>query len=301
MKIPFEATISGAYRFAFTNFLSILGIAWFPFVALFAVMGGVVVVSLPALKAALPEGQPPAAAAPQAIALIVGLIFLFVLAWIVAVAMVNVGIMRKALGQHPAPVFFFFSLGGQVWRLIGSYIVLSILIFFGIIATEIAIFAASFGLQHAAPSAAVPVTVVLVIIAVCWWIYAGVRVMFFIPAVVVAEDHIGISRSWELGGGNFWRILGIQLIATVPLVTAAGIIISTLMQIGGGSTMMAPAGSPPDPARALQDMQHAFATVGPYLVIVELVYLILLSGLTNGAAATAYNLVTGNAGTQEPA
>ncbi|MEI9886357.1 MAG: hypothetical protein WDN08_07605 [Rhizomicrobium sp.] len=29
-------------------------------------------------------------------------------------AMVNVGLMRKALGQHPGPVFIFFSLGSQV-------------------------------------------------------------------------------------------------------------------------------------------------------------------------------------------
>ena len=45
------------------------------------------------------------------------------------------------------------------------------------------------------------------IVAVLWYIYAAVRLVFFLPAVVVAEEQIGLGRSWALGRGNFWRII----------------------------------------------------------------------------------------------
>lgn len=294
MKIPFEATISGAYRFAFTNILSIVGIAWFPFLVLTGVMGGLIALCFPTLKGAFPQGHEPTAENLQGMAIIFGLGLVFTFGWIVAIAMVNVGIMRKALGQHPGPVFFFFSLGGQVWRLIGSYVLLTIIFFLGTIGIELVVIAVSFAVQKAAPAAQIPVTVLLAVIAVCWMIYAAVRVMFFIPAVVVAENHIGIARSWQLGRGNFWRIVGIILLIWIPLGTAAGIIFSTVVQISAGGMMIGSAAGPEEAARVLKNFGEIMTHAGPVLVVIELLYMILFSGLTNGASGTAYNLVTGS-------
>ena len=47
MKIPFERTIASAYRFAFTNILSIIGIGWFPFLLFAALVGGMVYLWMP--------------------------------------------------------------------------------------------------------------------------------------------------------------------------------------------------------------------------------------------------------------
>jgi len=56
MKIPFERTVAGAYRFAFANILSILGIGWFPVVLLGLIFAGLVYTLLPQLTARIRPG-----------------------------------------------------------------------------------------------------------------------------------------------------------------------------------------------------------------------------------------------------
>jgi hypothetical protein len=302
MKIPFEGTISGAYRFAFSNILSIIGIGWFPFLLFGAVTGGLGYLWLPRIQQVIEhigkgKGTPPPNPAEvfALLAPLMGTYVLAILLLLVVQAMVNVGVMRKALGQHPEPVFFFFSLGSQVWRLIGSYFLLGFL-FYGVgLVLVLGIAAISFVLQKSLPAAQVPVTVVLGVVAFCWAIYAGVRVMFFIPAVVVAENHIGIRRSWHLGRGNFWRIVGIWLIVTIPVQTAFSILTSTIVQIAAGPGFGLGPKLDADPGKVSAEMMHLLFSVAPYLVVLMLLYFILLSGLVSGAIANAYNLVTGDA------
>ena len=47
-KIPLEKTIGAAYRFFFSNFLSILGTVWFPLLLSLAIIGAMVYAILPA-------------------------------------------------------------------------------------------------------------------------------------------------------------------------------------------------------------------------------------------------------------
>ncbi|MBS0472782.1 MAG: hypothetical protein JSR60_17055 [Proteobacteria bacterium] len=306
MKIPFEATISGAYRFAFTNILSIVGIAWFPSVVLCALVGGMIYLSLPELAAFINAisqskggGAPPPPTLLPAMFGLFGRYFVLFILLIVYEAMVSVGVMRKALGQHPGPVFFFFSLGGQVWRLIGSYMLL-LLIGYGMGLLLIFVVAIiGYVLHQTLPDQQalnILITVLCGIAAGCGMLYAAVRALFFIPAVVVAENHIGIRRSWQLGRGNFWRIVGTYLIVTVPLAVAVQIVIFTAVQIvAGPNAMMTPMDN--DPAEAARFLKHfgeLLITLAPVLVIVQLVSLILRSGLVNGAIGTAYTLVTGS-------
>ena len=114
VKIPFERTIASAYSFAFRNILSILGIAWFPYLlltaigaAFFYVFGRQFFDFFTALPA---KGH----ADPATILRVMRPFFLayaILLPAIVLVsAMVSVGVLRKALGLHPGPVFVFFSL-----------------------------------------------------------------------------------------------------------------------------------------------------------------------------------------------
>jgi hypothetical protein len=210
-------------------------------------------------------------------------------------SMVTVGVLRKALGQHPGPVFFFFSLGSQVWRLIGSYLLVFLLIWGGAVVAGGLIGLTYFLLQKAAPTAAGPITVLLGIAAFLYWIYAFVRIFFFIPAVVVAENHIGLRRSWHLGRGNFWRIVGILLIMTIPIGIAAQMIEGPVLQFGLG-VVQAPIGPHPSPdeiRKFFTVLLEAVKKVGPALLLIQLVHWVLLSGLMGGAVANAYNLVTG--------
>jgi hypothetical protein len=297
MKIPFERTIAGAYRFAFANILSIIGIGWFPFLLFVALVSGLVVLLIPMFSGLwIADANKFDVARLGAVMLPAGgALLLAILAWIVVAAMVNVGIMRKALGQHPAPVFFFFSLGSQVWRLIGSYLLVSLLAWGVATLIVLAITAVSLALQKFAPQAQVPVTVLLSIAAGIWAIYALVRVQFFIPAVVVAENHIGITRSWNLGGGNFWRIVGISLIVTLPAAMASSTITSSMLQIAMGSQplVFTPNMSPDESKRVLMQLLDVFRSIGPYYAAVQLLYFIVVAGLQAGAIANAYSLVTG--------
>jgi hypothetical protein len=295
MKIPFERTISGAYRFAFTNILSIVGIGWFPYLLLCLFVAGVIYQFGPQFQALFDMfgAKPDPAAVRTIMATIFPLEAILAPPFIVISAMVTVGIMRKALGQHPGPVLIFFSLGSQVWRLIGSYFLLVLLGIGMVIVLGGGIALAGFALDKFAKPAAVPVIVLLVIAAYLGCVYTVIRIYFFLPAVVVAENHIGIRRSWHLGRGNFWRIVGIFLIVTIPVGLAAQTIESAIFQMAGASLFLQPGASPAEVHQFFSALLDVLKKTWPYFAAVQLLHMVLVSGLMAGAVANAYRLVTG--------
>jgi len=299
MKIPFEQTIAGAYRFALSNIVSVFGIGWFPFALAAAGASLAVINVLPLFSGLIREGtnEIDTARLGAVIGPIIGTVVLVLCGVIVAQAMVNVGLMRKALGQHPAPVFVFFSLGRQVWQLIGSYLLLMLLAWGALALAACAIVAVSLLLQKYASSAQILVTVLLVIAAYVGGIYAIIRITFFIPAVVVAENHISLRRAWHLGKGNFWRIVGVLIIVMVLPSMALSTIMQAIVQMFVGPPIaFNPEGATPAQVQAfLEKAMTALIKAGPYIAALEFVYVIVASGLLAGAVAAAYNgVVTGD-------
>ena len=297
MKISFEQTVTGAYRFVFSNILSVIGIGWFPFLLFVGFVGVLVVAVLPLFHGQIIEGsdnQIDTARLGVVIGPLIGAFLLVIVAGAFAQAMVYVGLMRKALGQHPGPVYIFFSLGSQVWQMIGSYLLLGLLAWGLIALAAAAVTAISLVLQKYAPAVQILVTVLLVIACYFFAIYALIRTTFFIPAVVVAENHIGIRRAWHLGKGNFWRIIGVMLIVLMPLGLAMSTVTQVIMQIVvGGPIALQPNASPAEVQAFFDKMGAVFVKIGPYFAVLEILYLILLSGLLAGASAAAYKFVTG--------
>ncbi len=295
MKIPFERTISGAYRFAFTNILSIIGIGWFPYLLLCLLAAAAIHQFGPQVLALFDTfGEKPDPARFRAIiTTILSAEAILAPPFLVISAMAAVGMMRKALGQHPGPVFVFFSLGSQVWRLVGSYILLVLLGVGMMIVVAGAIALAWFALDKFAKPAEVPATALLFVATYLWLVYALIRVYFFLPAVVVAENHIGIRRSWHLGGGNFWRIVGIFLIVSLPVGLAAQTIESSIFQMAGGSLYLPPGSSPAEIHQFFSTFIEVLKRVWPYFAAVQLLHMVILAGLLSGAIANAYRLVTG--------
>lgn len=294
MKIPFERTVAAAYRFVLENFVSVLGIGWVPYLLAGLIGTALLSAVLPQLDLVLQSGQEKwnQDQVAQLIGPIAGAGFVFAIAVILAAAMVMVGMMRKALGQHSAPVYFFFSLGSQVWRMIGAYILLLLLLWAVTVVIAIAIGIVSFVLAKSAPAAQMPVTALLACIAVLWGIYAIVRVQFFLPAVVVAENHIGLRRSWNLGRGNFWRIVGIVIVIVLPIGIVHSILTNILVQTSVAvhpMTMM----NPDEVRLYFAAMMNAARRVWPILLLIELLYMAIVTGLAAGAIANAYNSVTG--------
>jgi hypothetical protein len=284
MKIPVGRTIEGAFSFVFRNFLSVVGIIWFPYLVATAIIAGTTLWLVPDWRTLFDHvGTDPAAIAVP----MLRLARIFTVAWpvlFVAAAMVEVGLLRKALGLHKGPMPIYFSLGAPVWRMVGAYVLL-FFIFIAIVLVGCLAAGAVAGLAWSfvpSPGRAW-ICAVAVAAAIVWVIYASVRVRFLLPAVVVAEGHIGVGRAWHLAGGNVLRIIAIVLVIDIAVGIVFGIV----------SSLIAPIPFPmfaqhPDP----QMIWHWYAlmlhTVGPALLAVRLVEVALLAALGAGAAAAAY-------------
>jgi hypothetical protein len=291
MKIPVGRTIEGAYGFAFSNFLSVLGTAWFPYVALVLFIVGSAVLLVPGIASSLPHET----FNPSNVAGLIGLGLLAALAFLVVVSMVNVGILRKALGLHPSPVFFYFSLGAPVWRMIGALFLAGLVIIgVGLLAVALCavIWSVAGNFLHG------PLLYLLgggaALVAFCTYFYTAVRLTYLLPAVVVAEGEIGLGRAWHLARGSFWRIVVISLVTFLPVLIVYSIL---SFMINGASTMPNfQAGMTFQQAmQAYFTANHSFGIAG---LVLYLAYLIVIAGLSNGAIASAYRAVVSPPETQ---
>ncbi len=297
-KIPLERTIGATYSFVFANILSILGIIWLPYLLLAVLAAGLVVGLMPVFDGIdFSTGADWARDGTRVLQLVLSIgaaVTLFFLAAIVVRAMVAVGVMRKALGLHPGPVFVYFSLGAPVWRMIGATIlaILAILAMSTLATAVVALIGVA--ASKFAPDAAPLLIGVAIFVGALWLIYAAVRISFFLPAVVVAENRIALGRSWQLGGGNFWRIIVLLLVVTLPVVLAASLIANALFNqpFIAAIEQMSESGRqiPPEELFALLIAQ--IRRVWPAYLVYEMIYLALLAALTSGAVANAYKGVT---------
>ena len=293
-KIPLETTIAGAYRFLFTRILSILGTLWLPLLVLAALWGGIAYLVVPH---GWWQGQFPVIADKHPDPAMIWAIFqpfamgmpLLAITGLVLGSMMLVGLMRLSLGQTKSS-YIFFSLGGDIWRLVAAYVLLY-LIAIGLIAVMVGIAMAGAGVAglFVPKGAAVALTVLLVIAAVCFFIYAMVRFSFFVPAVVVAEHRIGLGRAWQLGGGNFWRIFIVILLIVIPVAIVGGMISNMTIMPILASEIMRLQGKPT--AADLAAFFHALPPLIPVLLAIGVLQRIVTMGLMAGAMGSAYNAV----------
>jgi len=295
-KIAVGATISGAYEFAFAGFLSVLGTVWFPFAILFIFDAGAVFLIAPDLPREIMHGQfdPSVLFGLRRVQGIVWLLGLVIR------SMVTVGLQERALGRAHGPTFFYFSLGVPVWRMIGAmFLAIVALVFLAILTVIVTAIVATAAVKFGAHFGWA-IAVIAIIAAICWYIYAAVRLMFFLPAVVVAEEQIGLVRSWELGGGNFWRIVAVIFVVFVPVLIGLGMVWGAVVGpfIPFDLISHFHANMSPDEAnrlgtlfvkRLLQEVRLAL----PFIVVFVIVQNLLFLGLGNGAVGKAYLSVIG--------
>lgn len=296
-RIALGETLAAAYGFLVSRIGSIIGVAWLPIL-----VGAATTTTIAFLHQShiLPFG--------------VGLLG-FVIPLLVG-SMVMVGMMQLALGQR-ARAGVYFSLAAPVWRLIGLRLLASlVLIVFAIVAVIVltlvwivmglpaiqppadpsawTMFPANqFILCHLAGASCLPLgvrigIVGLIAVGVCALCYIALRMMYFIPAVVVAEKSMSLERTWVLTGRNFWRILVIYLLTALPFAVVAWIAthVATVAFVGHGIAL-----------KDLDILPVAKAVEGaPAFLIVTLaikaVAQVLTAGVTAGAISHAYRAVT---------
>jgi hypothetical protein len=295
-KIPVGETISGAYGFAFADFLSVLGIAWLPHVVYLLLVAGIVYGLAPELPGQIMRGDIDVSTL-YALRRIGGLLWLVGL---VTQSMVTVGLQKKAQGQMPGATFFYFSLGTPVWRMIGAVFLAFIAYVFIMILTCIVVVALALAAIKFVAHFGTAIAVIVGIAAVCWVIYAAVRLFFFLPAVVVAEEQIGLVRSWELGGGNFWRIFAVVFVIFVPVAIGFGIVQNALIGpflppdlFAHFHPNMTPEQFGELYMQIIKGMFRTMRAAWPLIVVLAIIRSILFLGLGNGAVAKAYLGVTG--------
>jgi len=302
-KIPLERTIGDTYQFVFRNILSIFGIAWLPCVLMIAIWAAAVWWFLPDFAAIDWSAQPDVALNQEVgmrlwlkmLAAAPLLYFLFYLLF----AMVTVGIQRKALGLHPGPVFVYFSLGGEVWRLLGAMILAIIIICFNAACTVASVLAVFWlGDHYHLPSAYGLVEFVAVAAGICWFYYSLIRLVFFMPPALVSEGGLGLVRSWQLGHGNFWRIAAlfiacvfgpmivISMVSQIVVMPFMGSALLQIQQAGLDHRVLTP--------------QQMWAIIGPALhnflpfwIVFEAITLPIVFGLQNAVSAFAYRNLAG--------
>jgi hypothetical protein len=212
-------------------------------------------------------------------------------------AMVTVGLQRKALGRQPQPVYYFFSLGAPVWRMAAAFFLTGIVLFIIAFLVAAACIAIWF-LAGALGGAAWLVRALGIIAGVAFLIYISVRLLFFLPAVVVAEESLGIEHAWTLSGHNFWRIFLVVLAVVVPVAVAFHIlswaILGPLAAVQGLDWHMS--------AREIvRTVLLQFGAIGPLVILLQLLERIVLLAVLNGAVASAYLALVGSAPAPAPA
>lgn len=292
-KIPVGATIGHAYSFAFKDFLKILGVMWVPFVIMMAATLALGT-QVTAFTNALTTKN---FAAVSNVISVLGpayILFLFL------IVMQILGITELALGKRQgASPYFFFTLGKPLWRLIGAYLLVvllliaAILVFVFAAGILAAIFTGVTGVAKGAkPSGAAAgvlglAVVIIVPIVYCAFIYGLVRQTFFLTPVVVAEERLGLRRAWSLGRGNFWRMFVIILALLVPFVILEGVFLIEFVWQGLPPT--AAQGATPEQITAWSmnsatRMQHYWFVLYPIYLIVSVIFY----GYVCGAQAFAY-------------
>lgn len=293
-KIPVGHTVEAAYRFAFKQFFAVLGIMWFPYLVVIAVSVALAAAMLPGVWHAADEGTFPPAEIPG----LIGLAVLFVLGMFVAGAMVRVGLMRRALEMQTGWVFVYFSFGAPVWRMLGAMI-LAALIILAIALASAAGVGIVWGISHAVLGEAVSgiLTGIAAVVAVLFYLYAAVRLFFFLPAVVVAEEQIGLGRAWSLGRANFWRIIVVFLASFIPVMILFGVL-SALVS----TAVFVPTVEPTTLHDAIRQIHGQLAAaLNPLTIVVDIAYFTVLAGLGTGAIAGAYRAIVPSGAGQQPA
>jgi len=291
--LPVERAIADAYRFAFAGFLSVLGTVWLPYLILILIVFGLIHAVAPDVPKMLATGDLDFVAGMELLRLgiLVG-----ILAFIVG-AMVTVDLQRKAMATKTGRSYVFFSLAGPVWRMAGASFLAVIVV--GIVA-GVALFVC-FAIWSAAATIGAAgglIRAITIFATIALIIYIMLRLMFFLPAVVVAENSIGLERAWILGGRNFWRILLVSIAVVLPVVIVFHLVpwalfgsLSSLRELGARGGLRAL-------LRAGWSMQYG---PGGYLMLfLEIIERILLLGLLNGAVASAYLAVNGDSPTATP-
>lgn len=277
-KLPVAETVRFAYRFAFGQLGTIIGLSWAPTV------GIAVLWFLPHMlgdTGISPERDPAAAGA----AALRGIVF--TLASLLLYAVINAAVIRQALGLRRGSAVFHLSFGREEFRLMGvSLLLLIVLSLLSAACGYASIAARSMAAEQSGPAAGNLAAALVSLAGLCLLLFVMVRLGFLYVPAAVAEGKTGLERSWTLTRGNFWRASLAIFVATLPLVVAVSA--AFLALTGRDFATLTPVAGQLSPLElsaridAILD-RHTAGVIGIFLISAPFSF-----GLALGASAAGY-------------
>lgn len=295
-KIPVFGTVSRAYGFLLGDFATIVRLAWAPLL----VGAGLSYVYGPQMM----DATIAAKGNPDALAALAPTQFLIGVAAFVTGVMATVALLRVVIfGDRKPGLAVYFWFGGAELRIVVVTILLGVAFIAAMIGAGLVI-----GLLGVM-SAAVPGMGMLVSIAVfalaVGFVYAMLR-LSLVSAVVVAENNLGVERSWQLMSGNVLRMLLVLILTFVPYVIVA--LLLGLAVVGndlpafpafpslGGADADATKAAAETFRKAMEtwqiDLTKAMRTHYPALAVLGFAGNLVSTALAAGAFGSAYNAVS---------
>ena len=220
-KVPVLGTVSLAYGFLLGELGTIFRLVWAPLLAgawLSYFYGG------QAMDAAIAAGvnaDPATAMTYAPVQFVIGIVT-FVTGIMASVALFQVVLF----GDRKPGLYFYLWLGAAEGRLILVTILLVIAVLAGAFALSLVL-----GMLGAIAVAAPAMGLVAFVGAIAAFvasIWAACRLML-VSAVVVAENNLGVERSWAITRGNALRMLAIFILIFGPYVLVAGFLFVAVM------------------------------------------------------------------------
>lgn len=294
-KIPVGSTIVGSYKFLFQNIISIIGVLWLPVVISCAIVGAFLYGILPHkwLVCDFTPISDPEGFFRAKLPLILLAVPVLIITSLLASAMVRVGILRHAIGEKTKTTWIYFSLGARVWRMVAA-LLLYLVIYIGLeivvrVAKAISVFIlkAVPGMPEQVPT---HIGDLIGLVGFIIGLYIVLRLFFFLMAVVVAENKVGVGRAWELGKGNIWRMIGVLIAIVLPVMLIVGVVFG--MMAFGTIVSLAASGHPPKTDAEVLTFFKSLLPLLPVFFGIWVVAAIALNGLVLGAIGKAYKAVT---------
>ncbi|MBL6939909.1 MAG: hypothetical protein ISS15_19390 [Alphaproteobacteria bacterium] len=287
-KLPVGQVIREAYVFTFTEIGTVIGLTWIPTVINTVAsyfMFRAYVVTLEGLG----TGATTPADSQAILPLPLAILCLFM------VGMVGVALTRQVLGIRKGPAFAHFALGGEEFRAFAGFVGVYLMTLLFVLLLMVVVGSVAVMMGGAAGSAAGGIAGLAGIVGVFLMIYAVVRLGYLLVPSVVVDGQFGLTRSWQLTKGNFWRIVAILLATLMPLALISDV--ASALVIGSLPTA-ADATQPTDLAGVAriwadqlhETMPHLPALMGVSLVLAPLGYSLLFT-----PAALAYRILAGKA------
>ena len=290
-KLPVGQTIRYAYAFTFGEIGTVIGLIWIPTLINSVVSFFALGAYYTAAATSFESGLPPMGAA-------VGLPFLAAFLSMMLVSMIGVAITQQALGLRQVPSFAHIALGSPELRAFGGFFGLYLLVILFVLVVAVVVGGlAAIGttVTKSNPTLAGPIGLGVVaggLAGACFVIYAAVRLSFLIVPSVVDGGEFGLTRSWQLTRGNFWRIVAVGLATLLPIMLVVGVVELSILGRGAFVPDLKATGETADSLRGLAVQMRTMQSHMPVLMGLSFVVSPFLYGLMFSASAFAYRALS---------